>query len=222
MAVLSTLNPGVQECQKTIEIIQNAISDLDSAAIALTVGQLQVKLPPNKTPQQIQSDLLDIMKELAEDIRTLQSGVMGSSVDMVEGAKQLQSKVPLIVKIAKAIVHCDPNQQHQQEILALNKQVVEGVLHTVRACIETANSQTQENIDKLQKTTNSANQSIAQLLNALQSKTTLVNDISQSINSINNLSKTVDEPLTEFAGAYWRFCDPSFFFAFVCACFYRT
>jgi hypothetical protein len=203
MAVLSTLNPGVQECQKAIEILHGAIGELDSAAIALTIGQLQAKLPQNKTPQQIQNDLLDVMKELAEDLRTLQAGVLGSSSGMVEGAKQLQTKIPIIVKIAKAVVCSDPNQQRQQNILTLNKQVIEGVLNVVQMCMEAANSLTQENIEKLQKATTEASQTIAQLLNTLQSKTTLSNEISQCIDLVSKLSPTLDEPLTDFAGTFF-------------------
>jgi talin len=193
----AALNPGVRECEKAADILTNAISDLDAANIALTVGQLQVKLPPNKTPQDIQNDMVNIAKDTSEDIRLISNAaVTGNANEMVTSAKNIQNRVPIMVKITKAVVSTNPNPQQQKDLLNMSKDMSEALLNLIKSC-KTANPGEKVSVDSVKNNSENASQAVAKLLNMLQTGTTLIKDIDGIIAGFKQLAAALPTPLTE-------------------------
>ncbi len=197
LVAAAALNPGVRECEKAADVIATAISDLDAANIALTVGQLQVKLPPNKTPQDIQNDMVNIAKDTSEDIRLISNAaVTGNATEMVTSAKNIQNRVPIMVKITKAVVSTNPNAQQQKDLLNMSKDMSEALLNLIKSC-KAANPGEKASVDNVKNNSEGASQAVAKLLNMLQTGTTLIKDIDGIIAGFKQLAAALPTPLTE-------------------------
>eukprot|EP00029_Vermamoeba_vermiformis_P010761 TRINITY_DN573_c0_g1_i1.p1 TRINITY_DN573_c0_g1~~TRINITY_DN573_c0_g1_i1.p1 ORF type:complete len:2463 (-),score=953.41 TRINITY_DN573_c0_g1_i1:48-7436(-) len=193
----AALNPGVRECEKAADVISTAISDLDAANIALTVGQLQVKLPPNKTAQDIQNDMVNIAKDTSEDIRLISNAaVTGNANEMVTSAKNIQNRVPIMVKITKAVVSTNPNPQQQKDLLNMSKDMSEALLNLIKSC-KAANPGEKASVDNVKNNSEGASQAVAKLLNMLQTGTTLIKDIDGIIAGFKQLVAALPTPLTD-------------------------
>ncbi len=203
MGVSSALNPGVRECEKAIEVLTTVLSDFDAANIALTVGQLQVKLPPNKTPQAVQNDMVNIVKDIAEDIRNAsQSAISGDAATLMIATKNLQNRMPIMVRIAKAVASTYPNPQEQKDLMNFGKEASSAVLDMLKAC-KAANPSEKNSIDAVKSTSETASQAVAKLLNSLQTGATLMKDIDTMLASFKEIVASLPTPLeSKPAGTY--------------------
>jgi talin len=195
MGVATALNPGMRECEKAIEVATNVISDFDAANIALTVGQLQVKLPPNKTPQAIQNDMANIVKDIAEDIRNAaQSAISGDAATLVTATKNLQNRMPIMVRIAKAVASTYPNPQQQKDLMNIGKDASGAVLAMLKSC-KAANPSDKNSLDAVKSSSEVASQSIAKLLNSLQTGATVMKDIDTMLANFKDIVAGLPTPL---------------------------
>eukprot|EP01125_Pyxidicula_operculata_P006605 TRINITY_DN227_c1_g1_i1.p1 TRINITY_DN227_c1_g1~~TRINITY_DN227_c1_g1_i1.p1 ORF type:complete len:2471 (-),score=884.91 TRINITY_DN227_c1_g1_i1:132-7544(-) len=181
------LNPGVQECERAIQVIQKASAELEATAISATVGNLQVPGSATANFQQCQNETGATCKQLAEDLKTLASAAGGSSKDLVAAALTVQKSIPELVKNSK-LVAATGDRASQSQVLNLSKAVIDGFGDLVKA-VSNCNLNDKESMTFMTQKANEASESIGLLLGQLQSGVQLQQEL-------DNIVKKMQEKLS--------------------------
>eukprot|EP00029_Vermamoeba_vermiformis_P006337 TRINITY_DN2454_c0_g1_i1.p1 TRINITY_DN2454_c0_g1~~TRINITY_DN2454_c0_g1_i1.p1 ORF type:complete len:2441 (+),score=869.37 TRINITY_DN2454_c0_g1_i1:57-7379(+) len=192
LAVAAVLNPAVRECEKADQAVSAAITDLDDTFKDLTLNQLNIKIP-NKSPQEIQRDLIDVTHELDDMIRQM-GEASGKPDDLRKLAEELQGRIPIATKILKAVVATTSEINKQQSLLHAAKDLLEAMSSLIKSCSSTDNDSSAQ--------TDQASLSVAALLNALQGESSLAADCQDAASHLHAYSDVAATPAENPEAAY--------------------
>jgi hypothetical protein len=192
LAVAAVLNPAVRECEKADQAVGSAITDLDNTFKDLTLNQLNIKIP-NKSPQEIQRDLIDVTHELDDMIRQM-GEASGKPDDLRKLAEELQTRIPIATKILKAVVATSSERNKQQSLLHAAKDLLEAMSSLIKSC-SGSDSDSASHVDK-------AGLAVVALLNALQGESSLAADCQDAASTLHAYSDIAATPAENPEAAY--------------------
>lgn len=99
----------------------SAVADLESAGIKIAVGGLDPSLAAGKTFSQAQEELIQVAKQLANNVDRVLASVTKDEGDLVSGIRAIEKNTPLLVKASKAAALTTGDAQSQQNLLNLSK-----------------------------------------------------------------------------------------------------
>jgi len=161
------LNPGVQECVRTIQVLQAASAEIDKANIEVTTfGNVQ-NVAPAPNLQTAQSNTGNVCKQAAENLKTLVNAV-GNSKSVVSAAQTLQKTLPALVGAIKTTVATSSESSQKNKLLGNTKSVLDSFIAVVRA-IQVADVNDKQSTSVVAAKANETSSAIGLLLGDLQS-----------------------------------------------------
>jgi hypothetical protein len=178
------------------------VADLESAGIKLAVGGLDPSLAAGKTHQQAQEELIQVTKQLANNIDNVVNSVTkDGGGDMAAGINGIDKNIPLFVKASKAAALTTNDTQSQQNLLSLSKQLVENALNFIKACGE-MNSANPQSEQRVVATAKEASQAIGKLVGALKANTLLSKELDSAMQDVISAEKTLNEQSSPSGRSY--------------------
>jgi len=97
-AIVKDLDRSTEEAKKTIQILQKASADLDTALLFVTIGSLEVAGADKTKVQEAQAKTKDTAREVADLIKLMVSSVKtGKPSELLAASVGLQHTIPLLV-----------------------------------------------------------------------------------------------------------------------------
>ncbi|KAL6051699.1 hypothetical protein QOT17_019055, partial [Balamuthia mandrillaris] len=165
---VENLTYGDKECKEAIDTIQRAIGDLDAAAINATVGLLDVDTR-GMTNQQCKEQLIALSRDLANVTGQLVTAAKSKPEDLGGAAIATTIVVPKIVDSAKCLAATTTDSDTQQNQLNLAKNMIDAMLHLVRAAKDTSgNPHDAAVLANLAETARTISNAITELVSSLK------------------------------------------------------
>lgn len=197
----STLQPGVVEVEDTLESVQNAVGDLESTSIAVTVGN--VEKPKGTAPLgQVQSEIVASAKKLsANATEVLNASRVESTAALGKATKNLKQNLLPFVAQAKEAVSLTNDPEAQAQLLTLAKDVADSLLALVQSSKTTTLAPSEAaHQDAITKFKNSS-AAIEQILSTLASGVDLQRDLDEAVKLINAAPNAAPQGTPNYADA---------------------
>eukprot|EP01124_Arcella_intermedia_P012007 TRINITY_DN1832_c0_g1_i1.p1 TRINITY_DN1832_c0_g1~~TRINITY_DN1832_c0_g1_i1.p1 ORF type:complete len:2470 (-),score=665.52 TRINITY_DN1832_c0_g1_i1:45-7454(-) len=187
------LNPGVQECVKTTQIIQAASGELDKANIEVTTfGNVQ-NVAPASNLQTAQNATGTICKQAADNLKTLVNAV-GNSKSVVTASQTLQKTLPTLVAAVKTTVATTSEPAQKNKLLGNSKAVLDSFAAVIKA-IQVADVNDKQSTAIVAAKANETSAAIGILLGDLQSVAQLQGELDRITKSITASVMEIKKPV---------------------------
>eukprot|EP01129_Flabellula_baltica_P008869 TRINITY_DN3549_c0_g2_i1.p1 TRINITY_DN3549_c0_g2~~TRINITY_DN3549_c0_g2_i1.p1 ORF type:complete len:2490 (-),score=653.15 TRINITY_DN3549_c0_g2_i1:73-6657(-) len=183
--LLGALNPGIQECDVSIEVLKKASTQLNALTISATVGTLE-HVPGNVAV--LQEECADVSKQISTDVKALVLGAQSSNTDLFHAARTFQQSIPRLVEIVRTTSESSNNQEEQTELLGFTKNLVDSVIDLFNS-IKLLNVKDKNSVTNMAKAAKLSSDCVATLLGKLQSVSSLLADLDNTMTQVQN---TVD------------------------------
>eukprot|EP01132_Coremiostelium_polycephalum_P006635 gene6635-8208_t len=200
LAAINGMRPEQKEIDESIEIIQNAVVDLDSASLNAAIGLLENTAPPGKTAQACQEELVDISRELATAMKVFLAAPKNDPSNLGKSAKETANILPKIVDISKQLASLTTNPEIKQTQLLLSKKLADNMLELMISAKSGDVSDSQQAYN--------ASQSIADILTSVKGGVMQSRDCDEAIQVITKSKETLNKPANDSRGkTYQQYCD---------------
>ncbi|KAF2072336.1 hypothetical protein CYY_006349 [Polysphondylium violaceum] len=190
------MKPEQKDLDESIEIIQNAVVDLDSATLNAAIGLLENTAPQGKTAQACQEELVDISRELATAMKVFLAAPKNDPSNLGKSAKDTANILPKIVNISKQLASLTTNPDIKQTQLILSKKLADNMLELMISAKSGDVSESKQAFN--------ASQSIADILTSVKGGVMQSRDCDESIQIINKSKETLNKPANQSTGKTYQ------------------
>jgi hypothetical protein len=177
--VTGALNPGVKECEVTIDEIEKAISRLDAATFDAASGKLSREGPF----QQYQADASELAKKVSQDIQNLFNSAGGTSSQLKAAAVALKESVPALASRIEDTASTAPELGLQTKLLTTTKQVADNVIKLIKDS-QNINLSDKDAVTKLIALSSAAQEDVGVLLDELSTGADLPQELDRECKAI--------------------------------------
>ncbi|EGC38365.1 actin binding protein [Dictyostelium purpureum] len=196
LAAINGMKPEQKDLDESIEVIQNAVVDLDSATLAAAIGLLENTAPAGKTAQACQEELVEISRELASSMKTFLAAPKADPSNLGKSAKDTANILPKIVNISKQLASLTTNPEIKQTQLLLSKKLADNMLELM------ISAKSGDVCDSKQAF--NASQSIADILTSVRGGVMQSRDCDESIQIINKSKENLQKPANQQTGKTYQ------------------
>ncbi|EGG16302.1 talinB [Cavenderia fasciculata] len=196
LAAINGMRPEQKEIDESIEIIQQAVVDLDSASLNAAIGLLENTAPPGKTAQGCQEDLVEVSRELATAMKVFLAAPKQDPQNLGKSAKDTAHILPKIVSISKQLASLTTNPDIKQTQLQLSKKLADNMLELMIAAKSGDVSDSKQAFN--------ASQAIADILTSVKGGVMQSRDCDEAIATINKSKEMLTKPANDTHGKTYQ------------------
>ncbi|KAM9956083.1 hypothetical protein ACTFIW_005939 [Dictyostelium discoideum] len=196
LSAINGMKPEQKDLDESIEIIQNAVVDLDSATLNAAIGLLENTAPVGKTAQVCQEELVDISRELATSMKTFLAAPKQDPNNLGQSAKDTANILPKIVNISKQLASLTTNPDIKQTQLLLSKKLADNMLELMISAKSGDVSDSKQAFN--------ASQSIADILTSVKGGVMQSRDCDESIQIIGKSKENLQKPANDTHGKTYQ------------------
>ncbi|EFA78109.1 talinB [Heterostelium album PN500] len=196
LVAINGMRPEQKEIDESIEIIQQAVVDLDSASLNAAIGLLENTAPAGKTATACQEELVEVSRELATAMKTFLAAPKVDPSNLGKAAKDTANILPKIVNISKQLASLTTNPDIKQTQLQLSKKLADNMLELM---IHAKSGDVSDS-----KQAYNASQAIADILTSVKGGVMQSRDCDESIQIINKSKETLYKPANDSKGKTYQ------------------
>jgi talin len=193
MKISQSFNPGKVQLDQTAEALQQAMAELDSAAIQLAAGRIDSPVAYTKPHHEWQEELVNVSRDLAGGISTLLDATRQDASSLKAAGEGVKKSVPVLVQAAKAATATTADPNLQRDLLTLSKDLANAMLGLVRATKDATASNRNSQTVLVDKSKN-ASQAIGRLVSVLKATVVIQKEIDEAVANIQRVAVTIDHP----------------------------
>ncbi|GAM16912.1 hypothetical protein SAMD00019534_000870 [Acytostelium subglobosum LB1] len=196
LIAINGMRPEQKDIDESIEIIQQAVVDLDSASLNAAIGLLENTAPAGKTAQSCQEDLVEVSRELATAMKVFLAAPKENPANLGQSAKNTANLLPKIVNISKQLASLTTNPEIKQTQLQLSKKLADNMLELMIAAKGGDVSDSKQAFN--------ASQAIADILTSVKGGVMQSRDCDEAIQTINQSKETLYKPAPDSKGKTYQ------------------
>eukprot|EP01133_Synstelium_polycarpum_P004292 gene4292-5011_t len=196
LAAINGMRPEQKEIDESIEIIQQAVVELDSASLNAAIGLLENTAPAGKTAQACQEELVEVSRELATAMKIFLAAPKNDPQNLGKSAKDTANILPKIVNISKQLASLTTNPDIKQTQLQLSKKLADNMLELMISAKSGDVSDSKQAFN--------ASQAIADILTSVKGGVMQSRDCDESIQIINKSKETLNKPANDSHGKTYQ------------------
>lgn len=195
LKAVNSMTPGAQEIEEAIETIQNAVGEVDSISISVTVGNFE-KVNTKKTHQECQENLVDLAKEMASNLsEVINSSRIESGEELGKAGKKLAETVfPRLVEGIKLTISTTTDQEVQNKMLSLSKDLIDSFLSLMYSSRTAALNSTPENHKEVAAKFKKSTETLGALVSNLKSGVILLRDLDECLQMLATAKQNINKP----------------------------
>ncbi|GAM22111.1 hypothetical protein SAMD00019534_052860 [Acytostelium subglobosum LB1] len=190
------MKPEQKDIDESIEIIQQAVVDLDSASLNAAIGLLENTAPAGKTAGKCQEELVEISRQLASSMKVFLAAPKDAPQNLGKSAKETAHILPKIVKVSKELASLTTNTEIKQTQLQLSKKLADSMLELMIAAKGGDVSDSKQAYN--------ASQAIADILTSVKGGVMQSRDCDEAIQTINKSKETLFKPANDSKGKTYQ------------------